>query len=151
MAKLKILMTAERFPPNVFGGGEFSAYFVAKTMAKKHAVHVITSKTQKKNDDIKFNEIQIPSSMQVHRLVKPSGDLLPGFIQNHEAYYVKSFRVINSFLKKHDGFDLLHSMSMNMVVGTVQAAKKHNIPVIATVNDHWATCFFRSHFRNCFS
>ena len=44
MRPLKILIATERFPPKVFGGGEISAYLFAKELAKKHEVHVITSR-----------------------------------------------------------------------------------------------------------
>ncbi len=146
MVQLKILMTTERFPPDVFGGGEYSAYFAAKTIAQNNEVHILTSMDSGKNDNIKFNEFEIPSNMHIHRIIKPSGGMLPEYIQNHEAYYVKSFRAINSFLKTQTGIDLIHSLSMNMVTGSVQACKKQKLPVIATVNDHWATCFFRNHY-----
>lgn len=141
-------MTTERFPPNVFGGGEFSAYFAASAVALNNEVHVLTSKASGKSNDIRFDKNSTPSKMHVHRIIKPSREILPKFIQDHEVFYVKSFRAINSFLKKNNKFDLIHSLSMNMVIGTVQAAKKHNLPVIATVNDHWATCYFRNHFYN---
>ena len=145
---MKILLTTERFPPNVFGGGEFSAYFVAKTIALKNEVHVLTTKSSGKNNEIRFNKINRTLKMQIHRVIKPSGEILPDFIQNHEIFYVKSFRAINSFLKSQKKFDLIHSLSMNMVTGSVQAAKKQKLSVIATVNDHWATCFFRNHYWN---
>lgn len=157
---MRILVTVERFPPEVFGGGENSSYLFSKMLAKKHEVHVITSKTSSSSDTkvspvekvVTDNKIFLTDEksdgIYIHRIIKLKKGILPVYIRDHEIFYTKSFRTINSLLKTSGKFDLIHSLSMNMVVGSVLAAKKHKLPVVATVNDHWATCFLRRHFRN---
>ena len=41
---LKVLLVTEYFPPVVYGGGEISAYLLAKNLAKHVDVSVLTSK-----------------------------------------------------------------------------------------------------------
>ena len=148
MAQFKILITAERFPPNVFGGGEYSAFLLAKNLAQNNEVHVITSKDAGRKTEKKKRDAKEMNGINIHRIIPPSSSIFPLFLRDHEIFYTKSFRMIKRFLNRHIDFDILHSMSMNMVIGSVLGAKQNKIPIVSTVNDHWATCFFRKHYRN---
>jgi glycosyltransferase involved in cell wall biosynthesis len=147
MVKIKILITAERFPPNVFGGGEYSAFLLAKNLAQNNEVHVITSKDDGRLTKKESRDAEELNGINIHRIIPPSSSFFPLFLRDHEMFYTKSFRRIKQFLSRHNDFDILHSMSMNMVIGSVLGAKQNQIPIVTTVNDHWATCFFRSHYR----
>jgi len=154
MSHLKILITTERFPPDVFGGGEISAYLLASALASRHEVHILTSKNNEKDKNSKLKKNELFSELNklnIHRVIKPLKEynrVFPLDVRHNEIFYKQSFFAIDDFLNKNDGFDLIHSLNLKTVVGSTLAAKLRNIPIIATVNDHWATCYYRSHFKN---
>lgn len=63
---MRILMASDLFHPYILGGGERQMYEVAKRLAKKHEVHVITKKLGKsanyeKHEGIHVHRIRVPS------------------------------------------------------------------------------------------
>ncbi len=156
---MKILITTERFPPNVFGGGEISAYLLAIALASRHEVHILTSNDYETNEKSKLKNSKLKKKvlfgeldkLNIHRVIKPLKDynkIFPLDVRHNEIFYKQSFFAIEDFLSKNDGFDLIHSLNLKTVVGSTLVAKLRNIPIVATVNDHWATCYYRSHFKN---
>jgi glycosyltransferase involved in cell wall biosynthesis len=134
---MKILAVSKRFPPESFGGGEISCESWCRLLAKEHEVHVLTSG----KGDVEKREFTI------HRLIPPVARRYPFDLQNNELFYKKAQNTLKKFL---DGkqFDLIHAFNMASIPPSVSAGKKYDVPVAATVNDHWGTCFFRSHFHD---
>lgn len=63
---MRILMASDLFYPYILGGGERQMYEVAKRLARKHEVHVITRKLGKsanyeKHEGIHIHRIRVPS------------------------------------------------------------------------------------------
>lgn len=63
---MRILMASDLFHPYILGGGERQMYEIAKRLARKHEVHVITRKLGKsanyeKHEGIHIHRIRVPS------------------------------------------------------------------------------------------
>lgn len=57
---MRILIITEYFPPVVFGGGELSAYYLAKALvAYGHEVHVFTSSVVGEPDDVVMDGVRV--------------------------------------------------------------------------------------------
>ena len=133
---MKILAVTRRFPPDTFGGGEISVHQWCQLLAGENEVHVLTTG----KGDVQCNE------MVVHRAIPQIMHTWPLDLHNNEIFYMKSYKSLRKLLK-NEKFDIIHAFNMNTIPPVVKAAKKRNIPAIATVNDHWGTCYFRSHFH----
>lgn len=133
---MKILAVSKRFPPDTFGGGEISVNLWCQLLAKENEVHVLTSG----NGAVETNDFT------VHRLIPIIQDEWPLDLHNNELFYLKTYKSLNSLLKK-ESFEIVHAFNMTSIPPVVYAARRKKIPVIATVNDHWGTCYFRSHFH----
>lgn len=133
---MRIAIVTERFPPNIFGGGEISSYLLAKALAEDKEVHVITKGS---------NKVEIIDNFTVHRIIPDGSPRIPEILRRSEYLYLTSFLSILRTLK---GMDIVHVHSMKMIPGTLFACKIKGIPVVATVNDAWATCYYSLHFRN---
>jgi len=134
---MRILAVSRRFPPDSFGGGEISCLTWCRLLARNHDVHVFTTG----KGEVEKNEFTI------HRLIPPVTQQLPFDLHNNELFYRKAQKALQEFLKK-ENFDIIHAFNMFSIPPSVSAARRRGIPVVATVNDHWGTCFFRSHFHN---
>lgn len=133
---MKILAVSRRFPPDTFGGGEISVNLWCQLLAKENEVHVLTSgKGTVERDDLVVN-----------RLIPPIQEEWPLDLHNNELFYLKTYKSLKSLLKK-ESFDIIHAFNMTSIPPAVYATRRKKIPVIATVNDHWGTCYFRSHFH----
>jgi glycosyltransferase involved in cell wall biosynthesis len=105
-------------------------------LARKYDVHVLTTGS----GDVERGEFT------VHRLIPPVKGSLPFDIHNNELFYRKAEKTLAGFVKD-EKFDVVHAFNMFSIPPCASVAKKKGRPVVATVNDHWGTCFFRSHFH----
>jgi glycosyltransferase involved in cell wall biosynthesis len=135
---LRILLVTQNFPPKIFGGGEISAYLLAKSLSESHEVHVISAGPGK------MYELD---GIRVHPLIRPSRLPFPEDMRRNEAFYFSVYRAVSKFLRNQGKFDIVHSTYTRTIGGAVPAARRRGIPAVATINDPWATCFFQTHFR----
>ncbi|UCG70958.1 MAG: glycosyltransferase family 4 protein [Thermoplasmata archaeon] len=133
---MKILAVSRRFPPEIFGGGEISVYQWCRLLAENNEVHVLTSSRGEEHID----------GISVHRLIPPIKNTWPLDLHNNEIFYINAYKSLVKLLE-NERFDIIHAFNMISIPPAVYASKRKKIPVIATVNDHWGTCYFRSHFH----
>jgi glycosyltransferase involved in cell wall biosynthesis len=137
---MKIVYVSENFPPYVFGGGELSAHALAKELAKdpKYEVHVITKKIE--------GEIQEENmdGIIVHRVIPEGSKKLPDDIRRGELLTHNTAKAMKPLL---NDAALVHTVSMRIAIGAYKAARKQELPIIATVNDTWATCYYSLHMK----
>ena len=135
---MRILLVTEKFPPKIFGGGEISAFLLAKALSKENEIHIISAGPGEKYE---------LEGVQVHPMIKAPPSWLPIDLQRNEAFYLSVLRAILRFLRRYGRFDMIHSTYTRTIGGALLASKLNSIPIIATINDPWATCFFQTHFR----
>lgn len=135
---MRILLVTQNFPPEIFGGGEISAYLLARALSRDNEVHVISAGPQKTYE---------LDGVKVHPMIHPTRLRLPEDIRRNEAFYISVYKAISKFLGNHEKFDIIHSTYTRTIGGAVPAVRRRGIPVVATINDPWATCFFQTHFR----
>jgi glycosyltransferase involved in cell wall biosynthesis len=133
---MKILVVSRRFPPETFGGGEISAHLWCKLLARDNEVHVLTTGK---------GEVQ-KTDITVHRQIPPINRTWPLDLHNNEIFYSKTKKALRNMLKT-EKYDIIHAFNMNTIPPAVKAARREKKPVIATINDHWGTCYFRTHFH----
>ncbi|MBU3928680.1 MAG: glycosyltransferase family 4 protein, partial [Bacteroidetes bacterium] len=142
---MKIALVSKNFPPNSLGGGEVSAYYLAKSLADKGVdLHVITSTYIQKTETMNFT---------LHPIIKEEN--WPGvfsYISENDVFFLNTYKAICQFLSKNPDTDILHSWNMNTIPGVVKAGLKYNIPSVITVNSHYLLCpiqMLKSDFTIC--
>ena len=133
---MDIVMVTERFLPDAFGGGEISSYLLARTLATKHKVTVVTTGNGRTDEMDGFT---------VKRVIPPPSKRLPEDIRRGEALAIATLRGVLGVVKRAD---IIHVHGIRTTVGTVISSKLKNIPAVATVNDAWATCYYSLHFKD---
>jgi glycosyltransferase involved in cell wall biosynthesis len=138
---MKIVLISEHFPPFTFGGGELSAYALAKYLAEdsRFDVHVVTKSVDGADSEEEMDKIT------VHRVIPEGSRRLPDDIRRGEILTHHTAKSLKEHLKD---CDLMHTLSMRVTTGAYKAAHKMNIPIIGTVNDTWATCYYSLHLKN---
>lgn len=127
---MKIALVSKQFPPDIRGGGEVSAYYLAEALSDLAEVYVVTSRGISSNF-LKF---------EVHPVIK--NRKLPGilnYVSRNEIFYYDTYRALIKFLKELD-IDVLHALNMDTIPGTIAAAKKFKIPCVITVSSQYLTC-----------
>ncbi|MBN1502545.1 glycosyltransferase family 4 protein [Candidatus Woesearchaeota archaeon] len=126
--KLRVLFVSEYFPPHTKGGGEISAYLLAKSLAKKIEVHVLTSgENDNGTDDI-----------TIHRELK-TGEKPDSLASNfRRLFFRSSVRArVKSFADKNKP-NILHCLNSTSLIGTVDA--RTNTKVVCHVNSPLFFC-----------
>lgn len=127
---MKIAIVSKYFPPNIRGGGEISAFYLAEALEHFAEVHVMTSKSITPEC----------SSFRVYPIINNIN--LPGaldYIARNEIFYYNTYKALSGFLEKQ-GVDIIHALNMDSIPGAIAAAKRFKIPSVITVNSQWLTC-----------
>jgi len=140
---IKILMISEYFPPYGKGGGEQSAFLLAKSLAEQgNDVTVLTAGFNKKDDDNLheshgsneshgLKEQAIGKNFRVIRTLKTGispGSLLSN-IKRALIFHLSVKKEIKRILKRED-FDIIHYLNTNSISGMINT----KIPQVAHVN-----------------
>ncbi len=135
---MKIVYVSEHFPPYSFGGGELSAYTLAKYLAKdpRFDVHVVTKMVEGIEPEEEMDKIT------VYRGIPEGSKRLPDDIRRGEILTHHTAKSLKKYLKD---CNLVHTLSMRVTTGAYKATHKMGIPIIGTVNDTWATCYYSLH------
>jgi len=129
--KLKVLLVSEYFPPKIFGGGEISAYLLAKNLAKKGIdVSVLTSKSK---DLLNFEE---KDGAKIYRRLK-TGESPNGLKNNIKRVFEfsKSVKKEIKKIEKEIFPDIIHFLNTTSIVKIKTKAKK-----FATINGYAPFC-----------
>ena len=132
-----VLFLAERFPPEVAGGGELSAAMVARAVSDLPGfdVRVLTQ-----GDGSEGEVDGVPVSYTIPR----APDAIPDDISRAELLTARATPRVARALKD---MDMVHSVSVRTIPTAVAAARLARRPATSVVNDTWATCFTHTHVR----
>ena len=131
---MKILLISEYFPPKTMGGGEISVYLLAKNLAKKAEVVVLTSYFSG------LKRYEIKDNIKILRRLK-TGHNPGGFFSNLKRTVVFEKSLKKELLKlcKKDNFDIIHCMNMTSW-GAVELKDKIKSKFVAHVNSPLVMC-----------
>ncbi len=135
MKKLKVLLVSEYFPPVIFGGGEISAYNLAKSLVKKgFDVSVLTSHF----DRLKQNDFK--EGIKIYRRLK-TGRNPSSFSANLKRvfYFQKSLK--KELKKVEQKYDVVHFLNTTSIPNF-----KVNNKTMATINGYTNFCPKRNLF-----
>ncbi len=116
---MKVLMVSEYFYPKGMGGGEISAFLLAKALAKsKIEVHVLTSKFGE------LKEEEVLGGVNVHRRLK-TGENPVSLIENikRKMFFEKSLLKELELLHKEERFDVIHCMNASSIAAVKLKSK----------------------------
>jgi glycosyltransferase involved in cell wall biosynthesis len=118
-------MASDYFYPFLFGGGERHIYEVAKRLAKKHEVHIITRKLKGSTSYEKH------AGMHIHRVFVPSGKI------TLESPLEGLIFMMGSFFKSLQlgDFDVYYPQQFFPVPPTRLTSKIKNKPIIVAIYD----------------
>lgn len=132
--KLKVLFVSRRYYPDVIGGGEISAHYIAKSLVDNDVdVRVVTFITNKKRID------EIIDKIRIIRLPIRYIKLLPRFSNMEFMYYEmysKTKQIVEDFKP-----DIIHSLNGESLPSVAFLSKKYNIPFVVTINGPLLLCF----------
>ncbi|MBW3000048.1 glycosyltransferase, partial [Candidatus Woesearchaeota archaeon] len=133
---MKVLLISEYFPPKIFGGGEISAYMLAKNLAKKNIdVTVLTTFFKGLKEKEKKERITIL------RYLKNGKNPLSIIENIKRALFLK--KSILKEVKKLNSFDAVHFLNTTSILGSGFKTKAKKI---ATINGYTAFCPKRNLF-----
>jgi glycosyltransferase involved in cell wall biosynthesis len=132
---MRIILLMRRFPPVSFGGGELSALsLVRELLSKGHDVTVLTG-----IDHPGTGRVPLPGDLSARLKVVPDIDARPSDGGKHWT------RAAGRAIEEHlEGHDVLHVHDPILIPAAV---KHRRVPVVATINDMRATCYYSMHFR----
>jgi glycosyltransferase involved in cell wall biosynthesis len=134
---LRVLFLAERYPPDVAGGGELSASLVAKAVNEVPGVEVKVLTQGEGN----VGEV---GGVPVHYTLSKGSESLPDDLTRSELLTARAALAVAKELKQ---WDMVHSVSPRTISAATAAAKLARKPATSVMNDTWATCFTHSHIR----
>lgn len=105
---MKVLMISEYFPPASKGGGEISAFLLAKSLIKKKIeMHVLTSSE-------KEPYFELIDGIKIHRVLS-TGD--SGSIKGNlkRIKFNKNLRIKVKKLDAKENFDIIHCMNTSSI------------------------------------
>ena len=137
MKKLKVLLVSEYFPPKIFGGGEISAYNLAKSLAEKRVdVFVLTTN---------FKDLRIFEEKDGFKIIRTlkTGNNPSLIIENLKRflYFQKSLKKEILKIDKKENFDVVHFLNTTSI-----PSFKINKKTIATINGYTNFCPKRNLF-----
>ncbi|MBC8500882.1 MAG: glycosyltransferase family 4 protein [Nanoarchaeota archaeon] len=137
MKKLKVLLVSEYFPPKTFGGGEISAYHLAKSLAEEGvSVFVLTSYFKGLK---RFGE---KDGIKILRTLKTGNN--PNSITENlkrKLYFQKSLKKDIFKIDNKENFDVIHFLNTTSIP-SFKIKKK----TIATINGYTNFCPKRNLF-----
>ena len=132
---MKIVLLMRRFPPVSFGGGELSALsLVRELLSRGHAVTVLTGR-----DHPGTGRVPLPGNLSAGLEVVPGVDARPDDAE--KRWTREAGRALDGHLAGHD---VLHVHDPMLIPAAV---RHRRTPVVATINDMRATCYYSMHFR----
>jgi len=126
MKIIKILIISEYFPPKIMGGGEISAYLLAKKLANLKndgqdalKVSVLTSYF------LGLKKFEIKDKIKIHRTLE-TGENPESFLSNikRSLLFEKSLLKELEKLNKKENFDIIHCMNMTSIPAVKLKANK---------------------------
>lgn len=130
---MNILFFTQLFYPNIFGGGEYIFYLLAKELVKRgHGVQVIT---QRLHDSSKF---EIVDGIKVHRVGSElvySGTLPPTIRHNLEYLVQSTAKGLNVLRDDTDRTDIIHSNTYVPALSGQLCSKLYHVPHVVTFHD----------------
>ncbi|OYT40913.1 MAG: hypothetical protein B6U86_03380 [Candidatus Altiarchaeales archaeon ex4484_43] len=125
----RILLVSEYFPPRIFGGGELSAYALAKGLAGKELnVSILTSKFRG------LEGFELRDGFKIYRLMETGDkpDSLLSKFKRKNTFPKSEEETLDYFGKK---FELIHCLNNTSMVGC-----KTDVQTIATLDSYSAFC-----------
>lgn len=134
---MKLLIVTEYFPPAIFGGGELSAYHLAKALARQgHTITVLTSTVAGKKDEEVMDGVRV---LRRIRTGKTPSRMLDNF--SRLLFFPRSVRKETLNLTRQEGekFDAIHCMNMtSMLVSELK--EQLGMPITAHINSPLPIC-----------
>jgi len=134
---LKVLLISEYFPPKTFGGGEISAWLLAKNLAKEKnfKVSVLTSYFSE------LKRFEVKDGVKIYRRLK-TGKNPFSLLENLKRAFLFPFTTKRELIKldKKENFSLIHCFNINSIFGASQAKEKIKKPIIAHINSPVLFC-----------
>ncbi len=132
----KILFVCHDFPPHRFAGAQLYAKNLAKELKKEkcHEIEIIYPVVRPPSPQDYSIATKTYEGLTVHELYKPIGS------EPEKVFDEKTYEKILSFLQENN-FDLIHFHGFGQItLAPIFAAKKLQIPCIATLHDYWLLC-----------
>jgi glycosyltransferase involved in cell wall biosynthesis len=134
---VKVLIVSKRFYPDIKGGGEISAYYIAQSLHNLGCdVFVLTTSEEK-------NTLENINGIRIFRIKRRHLPILKE-ISNHEFLYMHMLYHANKLIK-HIKPDVIHALNLESIPASSASAMLNGLPFFATINGPWLTCFTREH------
>ena len=133
---MKVLLVSEYFPPIIHGGGEISAYLLAKTLTKKGIdVSVLTSHFDE------MERYEVKDNFKIYRKLKTGKG--PHNIKEN----IKRATIFNDSVKREvkrldkiENFDVIHALNTTSILGISKIKFPKKKKLFATINGYHGLC-----------
>ena len=121
---MRILMASDLYYPYLLGGGEKRMYEIARRLAKKHEIHMLTRKFRG------LPEYEVHEGVHIHRIFIPSGEVrLESTIDGLPFMFGSLFKGLRL------DFDLCAPQQFFPIPPLWLIAKVKRRPIVATIHD----------------
>lgn len=132
---MRILLTADVFPPRC-GGAGWSSYHLARALkARGHEVLAVVPRQGERGGERSYGDIPI-RDFGYSALPVP---LLSNIFRN-ELLWPRLGRFLAEQVRV-GSFDLIHGQHSQTIPAAVWAGRRAGVPVVATVRDYWPLCY----------
>lgn len=133
---MKILFVTRRFYPDIIGGGQISAYHIAKALKDLGNDVFVCTFTSGKYIEEKIDGIQVYRFPLNYVNIK-----FLRYLSDREYMYLQMTSYTNKLVNKIKP-EIIHALNIESIPSVAYVAKmKHNIPFFATINGPMITCF----------
>ncbi len=122
---MRILMASDLFYPLLLGGGEKRMYEVARRLAKKHEIHILTRRFKG------LLSYEVHEGVHIHRVFVPSGKIKLESSSDGSAFMLGA---LSKGINLGD-FDLYAPQQFFPIFPSWLIAKAKRKPIIATIHD----------------
>ena len=143
---LTILLATDVFPPRC-GGSGWSTYHLGRALrARGH--RVVVARPRGGLRDSRLGEYDgLPVHELGYSLLGSSLPLVRG-VQAQERFWPR-FGAFLAELARRERADLIHGQHLLSIPAAVEAGRRANLPVVATVRDYWPTCPIGTRLQRC--
>lgn len=130
---MRILMASDYFYPFLLGGGERQMYEIAKRLARKHEIHIITRRLGD------LSSYELVEGIHIHRVFVPSKDV------TLESPLNGSFFMLSSWIEslRLGDFDVYAPQQFFPIPPLWLSQKIRGKPIVATIHDVYRDMWVR--------
>ena len=134
---MRILLATDSFPPNC-GGSGWSTYELARGLrASGHQIAIVQPRPGQRHDGRRHYD---GFAIDEVAALAPNVPYVRNYFKNERLWRGLEEVLLDRIAQ--ESFDVVHAQHVLTTVPAIRAARRRQIPVVATVRDYWPVCYW---------